>query len=691
MSQIVVVGGGHNGLVAGFYLTRAGHDVQVLEANSAIGGACASRTYHCGCTAPLGATHFGMLLPQVRYDMRLFERGLELIAPEPQLFVITSSNAPISYYSDYELTAAEIGRFSLHDALRFKRFSYDLGLARLVLSDAFVDSYSTLGRFASKLEEAQRGLSTRFLFNSLRQTLDFYFESPETKELFLAAAVLYRVSPSTPGTSFSLAYLAQAQAIDSHAWAFVKGGMARLAELLADALQEIGGTIRTDCRVEKAVVRADGNCSGVVLKSSGEFIPCDYLLLATDPRTAARIISHSVFGPIDQAEANGLFVGSAGRLNILARRSIAYGSVTTDLAAMGRSTLVVANCSFGSFEDGYEHARAGRPSKSPYMELFCPSEVGACVTCGRHSVISAYLLHLPYYREGRRASVFAGYEAELLKYLDSLDPGFEAMIDEYDFLTPRELETQLNLPGGHADHGNMELSHLFERRPVSGFGGGRTPLDNVFLCSAGIHPGGLVTGAPGFNTAHMLLEIISSGKSSKVIQKISGGRVRKALTDDLPMIVALEYILFREAPFLFTLDIIRALYALCPEAFLVAECGNEVVGYAVLFALTSRGMTTVVKEASPSIIALGADCLHPRLDGDGAGLYLEVMAASTEAPVPLRATLLRHLLRCIRKLHLPTFTYPYTSRGYELAARLGFTPIDGRDAGPHQVLVLAAK
>ena len=464
--------------------------------------------------------------------------------------------------------------------------------------------------------------------------------------------------------------------------------MYRVAELAGESVLDQGGRVDTGHRVARARFDASGRCIGVVVQSTHEFVPCDYLIIAADPLAAARILGKSRFADIERENSTGYFTGSAGRLNLIAARPLSYASVAAELTAMGRSTLVVTNCSFQGFEDAYDQCRSGVPARAPYMEIFSPSEVDSRASCGAHAVVSAYLLHLPYHQKGRQADIFAGYEAGLISYLDSLDNGFADGISEVDFLTPRELEEELNLPGGHPDHGHMELSHLFERRPVGRLSGGQTIFDNVFLCSAGIHPGGLVTGAPGLNTARILLEIVAGTRQVRSSERRLLPRVRRATWHDLATIVLLEHVLFKEAPFIFTLRRIRELYEICPEAFLVAETADEIVGYAVLFALTQDGATAVAEEALPSITELDASLLHPRLDKAGAGLYLEVVAASSSAPLALRATLLRHLLGRIRTLGLPTFTFPYTTRGRELANRLGFRPVVTTTTGSQEANVM---
>lgn len=504
--KAVIIGAGHNGLTAAFYLARAGWNVTVLEARRSIGGACCSTQLECGCIISPGANHFGMLRPEIRIDMQLAARGLEIIVPDPQMVVTFETGRNLALYRDIVRTQQEIARFSAADARAFVSYAIDLSKAASVLNRHLLATPPQPDAFAEELDRVQSGFGQRFFRGSLAETLRHYFESPYVQTAMGAAAFLYRAGPETPGTAFALTYLAQYDVGGEPGWGFARGGMGRVTELMADATFEAGATIRTETRVHRICI---GDCAAVGVElDNGTFFPAEVVLSNADPYTTyCRLLPDGVLPSPVQAHLESSYRdGACSKLNLLVDRPPVFSVCSGYRAEEAARSLLVYMPSLAFIESALQDCVGGTPAKSPYLEVVCPSLLDPTVSCGRHHTLSVFILFTPYsLATGQWEAVRDSFRANVLARLEELAPGLKQSVIWSEFLSPVDLEDRFGMYHGNVDHGDMALGNLLAERPLGSCALSLPAVRSLYLCGAGAHPGGLVSGAPGYNAAMQTL------------------------------------------------------------------------------------------------------------------------------------------------------------------------------------------
>jgi phytoene dehydrogenase-like protein len=513
--QVVIVGGGHNGLVAAFYLARAGLAPLVLERRPFVGGACVTEEFAPGFRASTGAYVLSMLRPAVWRDLDLVRRGITVSPAGPALNILPDG-ASLLLGDDPREAQEAVARHSRKDAAALGPFEAELGrLAQVLLPtmDLPAPSLRRLRDLGTAARLARTGVAHRArLADTLRLLVssagDYLAERFES-DLVATALGWHAINDSLAGpfSSGTGAVLLHDHASGDPSggirqWGFVEGGMGRVTAAMAQAATEAGATIRTDARVRQIRVTGD-RAAGVVL-SDGEEIDAQTVISNADPRHTFLSLCDEDTLPPDFARAIAAYrcEGTSIKINLaLAALPRVRGDRSGDVQPYHRGILELGP-PLGVLDAQQAQARRGIAATGSHIELCFPTvHDPALAPAGAH-IATIDVNSQPYHLaaggwDEAREQVADRVIAELGEYLPDL-PG--AIIGR-QVLTPLDLERVLGLTGGHALHGDMTLDQLFVFRPALHYADYRTPLRSLYLCGAGTHPGGGVTGANGRNCA----------------------------------------------------------------------------------------------------------------------------------------------------------------------------------------------
>jgi phytoene dehydrogenase-like protein len=515
--DVVVVGAGHNGLVAAAYLAKAGRSVLILERRDRVGGILAETELAPGFKVPALAHTVGRLSPSVIRDLQLTRDGLRLLRPEVRMFALSLDGPAITLWSDVVRTAQELpsardaGAYPAFDA-RVQSFAGFLAhlhaaappdVQQLSRADAFTGL--RLGRAFRRLAIKDRRQLLRVLPMPVADFVGEVFEHDVLRAAIASRAVQFTaMGPWTAGTTAVL--LSDSAGNDGAAagqTAFAQGGPVALAEALAAAARSFGAEIRTAADVAAVTIAGD-RATGVALET-GEEISATSVVSAADPkRTLLGMVDPEVLGPTLRWRASSIrMAGCTAKVNF------ALSGVPAFVGADGLERLqgrIVVAPGIDYLERGADAAKYGRVSDQPYLEATIPSLIDPSLApAGRH-VMSVLVQWAPYrLRDGTWDAEREGLGDLAVKTLESYAPGLSDLIVGRQVLTPLDLERDYGLTAGHVLHGEPGLDQMFAWRPLLGFARYRMPIEGLYLCGSGGHPGGGVTGAPGANAAREIL------------------------------------------------------------------------------------------------------------------------------------------------------------------------------------------
>jgi len=520
--HVVLIGGGHNALVAAFYLAKGGFKPLVLERRETIGGGAITEEFHPGFRASTLAHTLGPLRADIASDMQLEKFGCEILSPDPRVFAPTPDGKALFFYNDAAKTAAGIASFSAKDAEKYAKFAETLeevaGFFEQLCSITPPDiDHPTPEDLWNLLKTGKnvRGLGKTGIFDLLRwgpmAVADFVAEFFETE--LLRAVVASRgifggaLGPWSAGSTALLLLRAAADAHPVGSAAFPRGGLGNFTRALAESAKQAGAEIRTDAEVQH--IRAkDGAVSGVVL-SGGEEIAAEAVVSGADPK-------RTFFQLVDPSQLDPTF---ANRI----KNYRAYGNVAkVHLALGGLPTFSALNASesplkalsgrihigpeIDYLERAFDASKYGEFSRAPYLDVTIPTILDPALAPDGKHVLSAYVQFAPY---KLRVGSWDLHRRELgeavIRALSECAPDLPGLVEGMQVITPKDLETCYGFSGGHIFHGELALDQLFTMRPVLDWARYKTPLRGLFLCGSGTHPGNGLTGASGANAVREII------------------------------------------------------------------------------------------------------------------------------------------------------------------------------------------
>jgi phytoene dehydrogenase-like protein len=516
--DLIVIGGGHNGLVTAAYLARAGVKVLVLERREVLGGACVTEEVWPGYKVSTAAYVNSLLRPEIIRDLELKRHGFQMLPRNPSSFTPFPDGRSLLLGPDKALTHREVSKFSAKDADALSKYEAMLERVADFLEPTLVQTppnpwslrpgnlvqLARLGLAFLKLgHDGQKAVE--ILTGAATPILDRWFESEQLKVTLATDAIIGAMaSPSMPGTAYVLFHHVMGECDGARGvWGYVRGGMGGISNAIAAAAREKGAEIRTNAEVAKILVK-DGAVRGVALADGTEILA---------PRVASGVDANVTFLklmsagdlPADfvQAVRHIDYASASCKINIALSELPDFTALPgTAPGPQHRGTIHISP-TMEYIERAYDDAKYGYPSKQPIIEATIPSVLDDTLAPPGKYVMSMFTQYFPY-----KLAPGLQLEEEKEKYADRcfemmerFAPNFRRAVIHRQVLSPVDLERRFGLTGGNIMQGVMSLSSLSFMRPVPGYADYRTPVRGLYLCGAATHPGGGVMGACGYNAA----------------------------------------------------------------------------------------------------------------------------------------------------------------------------------------------
>jgi phytoene dehydrogenase-like protein len=518
--DVIIIGGGHNGLVTAFYLAKAGFKPLVLERRAQTGGAAITEEFSTGFRCSTLAHSAGPLLPEIVSDMQLARHGLKLVTPEVAVTALSPDGRALVLYNKATRAAQEIGKFSAKDAEQHSVFQHSLEKIGRVISDALkltppnIDDPSRGDLWAMlQTGRALRKLGKKDMYRLLRwgpmAVADLVAEFFETELLraTIAARGIFgtAMGPWSAGSSLVLLIRAAGDPHPAGSSCFAMGGTGAITQAMSAAAKEAGAEIRTSAEVNEVCIK-DGAATGVIL-SNGEEISAKAVISNADPRRTLLTL-------VDPTHLTPDFVMKLQNIRMpgtVAKINLALSALPTFTALNGQEDALRGRIQIGPeidyLERAFDESKYGNFSPHPYLEVTIPSLTDSSLAPSGKHVMSVYMQYAPFKLKNadwdRQRSALG---ETVVKTLAEYAPNLPSLVEDGQIITPKDMETTYGLTGGHIFHGELALDQFFTMRPLLDWGRYNTPIQNLYLCGSGTHPGAGLTGGSGANAAREILK-----------------------------------------------------------------------------------------------------------------------------------------------------------------------------------------
>lgn len=517
--DIVIIGGGHNGLVTAFYLARAGYKPLVLERNAQVGGAAVTDEFHPGFRCSTLAHTAGPIRPEILRDMQLEKYGLKWIMPEVCVTALSPDGRALSLYQDAKQSAEQISAFSQKDATKYLEFRQSLAKISKVIGEALATTppdidHPSRGDLWSMLQTGRgiRKLGKKDMFRLLRwgpmAVADLaaeYFETELLRAVIAARGIFGTfLGPWSAGSALVLLIRAAGDPHPAGSAAFAAGGMGAVTQAMASAAKAAGAEIRTSVEVIEIRVE-DGIATGVLL-STGEEISARAVISNADPkRTLLKLTDPTQLSPdfvqkLQHYRGNG----TVAKVNLALSGLPKFTALKNGDEAALRGRIHIGN-EIDYLERAFDESKYGNFSRQPYLEVTIPSLTDPTLAAEGKHVMSIYMQYAPYKLKGDWEEQRKALGQTVVQTLTQYAPNLPELILTHQIITPHDLEEKYGLSGGQIYHGELALDQFFTMRPLLDWARYRTPIQNLYLCGSGTHPGAGLTGSSGANAAREIL------------------------------------------------------------------------------------------------------------------------------------------------------------------------------------------
>jgi phytoene dehydrogenase-like protein len=535
--DVIIVGGGHNGLACAAYLAKAGLDVLVLERRDVLGGAATTEEPWPGYRVSSASYVVSLMPPKIVRELALKRHGYEVSIITPDYFVPFPDGTSLTLWGDVSRDAESIARLSPHDAEAYARFDAHFEhVAKLLKDLLFVVppnmTLRDLPAWARTVARFRRWTGrdvaeiVRLFTMSAADFLDEWFDDDRVKGAMATQAIIGGwCGPMTPGSAYVLMHHWIGE-IDGHfgAWGWVKGGMGGVSAAIARSAESNGAEIRAAVEVARITTSSAGRATGVEL-TDGTAIRSRRVVSCAHPVTTYLDLIGEERLPADVVRDVRRYRTRSGSVKVNVALSELPTFPSWDQPGDVHRGLVAVSPSIEYLERAWDDAKYGRMSEQPYVEVVFPTahEPTGLAPEGKHLML-AFTQYGPY--ELREGSWDDGgreqWAAKVLKTLAEFAPNLETAVEHVEVLTPRDIEERFGLLGGNIMQGELTPDQMFSFRPIPGYGDYRSPIAGMYLCGAGTHPGGGVMGVPGRNAASV---IVKDHRRGRLTDRLTGGRV----------------------------------------------------------------------------------------------------------------------------------------------------------------------
>ena len=510
--DVVVVGAGHNGLVAAAYLAKAGARVLVVEQRGVVGGAAVTEEPWPGFRISTFSYAAGLLRPQIVTDLDLPRFGYRTFLLDPEMFVPLPGGRSLTLWNDDEQSVKEIAKFSARDARAYPKYSRFWTEVVELLDPLLLSAPVPLPDLLEVVPNDRVDLLVRDLFlRSAADMLDEWFESEELKGALCTSAIIGTLlPPDAPGTAYVLAHHKLGN-VEGHpkSWGLAQGGMGGITQALRRSAEHFGAIIRTNAPVSRFVLR-DGRASAVEL-ANGERITARSIASTLDARhTFLQLLSPDDLEPAFRLQVERIRSrGSALKFNAALDGLPEFSAAPGGSGPHHRSFVDIIP-SMDYARTAYDDAWHGRFSRHPFMDIVFQSALDSSVAPPGKHTMSCFVQYAPSQLSGTTwEDAKPDVANTILDTIQEYAPNIRRIVRNWQVVSPADIESILGMTGGNIFQGDITPDQIFTFRPVPGWSQYRTPVPGLYLAGSAAHPGGGVLGAPGHNAAQIILEDLS--------------------------------------------------------------------------------------------------------------------------------------------------------------------------------------
>ncbi|WIG59138.1 MAG: Beta-carotene ketolase [Ktedonobacterales bacterium] len=508
-ADVLIIGAGHNGLVAAGYLARAGLRVMVLEQRDRVGGACTLEEPFPGFTMSPCAYVMSLLRPEIIRDLELHRYGFDAYVKDPQMFVPFLDGTYLLFHASTQKTIEEFRKFSARDAEAYPRFVRFFERASEILNPILLEEPPSVADLAARFRGEDEEIYRWLMFGSMSDLVASYFESDQVRAAFGGHGVIGSfIGPKSPGSVYVAWHHAFGEVNGQKGmWGYVRGGMGRISFALAASAEAHGAVIRTDARIARILI-ADGRAEGVRLEN-GEELRARAVLSNADPKRTFLHLCDERELDADFLRRIAQFKTESGvfKLNIALKELPSFSCLPGTEPGPQHAGSCDITPTPDWVQDAFNDAMRGELSRKPYIEAYMQSATDPTVAPTGYHTISMFCQWAPYHLKDREWSEDVKNEAadRAIATMTELAPNFADAVIAKQVLGPHDIEARYGLTDGNIFQGEITPDQLFSLRPTPECARYRTPIAGLYLCGSGVHPGGGVMGAPGHNAAKALL------------------------------------------------------------------------------------------------------------------------------------------------------------------------------------------